>query len=107
MKLDSAITMRSDATRFDRRPGSFKGMLAGLWGHPRRTGFIAFNLFVVLAFLASRSLTAGVAQAGLAGVPNVVLGYAGMTFVTIAWAIAWGAWAGRQTNLWLHNRAKA
>lgn len=78
--------------------------LALLWRHPRWTGFIAFNVVVVAAFFGFRGFALTMSHAGPGGIPNVILGYAGMTFLAVAWAIAWGAWAARQTNLWLRKR---
>ena len=66
---------------------------AYFWRHPRRTGFIIFNLIVLAAFIAWGAFTASMSREGIAGVPNVMLGYTGMTFLAIAWIAGWIAWA--------------
>ncbi len=66
---------------------SFAG---GLLRHPRRLGFIAFNLIVLV--LVVLWLTA-VPEAGIADLPNFALANVGMVFVLTAWIIAWLAWA--------------
>jgi hypothetical protein len=66
--------------------------LAYLWRHPRRTGFIAFNVVVLAALVAWGLFTQDMAREGIAGVPNVMLGYAGMAFMGLAWAVGWVAW---------------
>ncbi|HEX4298072.1 MAG TPA: hypothetical protein VHZ56_08610 [Devosia sp.] len=62
------------------------------WRHPRRTGFIVFNLVVIAALLGWAEFTKGMTQEGIAGVPNVMLGYTGMGFVLVAWIVGWLAW---------------
>lgn len=66
--------------------------LAYLWRHPRRTGFIAFNAVVLAALVIWGAFTQSMAQEGMAGIPNVMLGYAGMAFMALAWAVGWIAW---------------
>jgi hypothetical protein len=65
---------------------------AFLLRHPRRTGFIAFNL-VVLALLVAWAL-AGPRdlEAGVADLPNWVLGHVGMALLLATWVVAWLAW---------------
>jgi hypothetical protein len=61
--------------------------------HPRRLGFVVFNLIalaLVVLWLTTRSDNA---EAGLAGLPNVVLTSAGMAVVLAVWVGAWIAWA--------------
>lgn len=58
--------------------------------HPRRLGFIAFNLIVVI--LVALWLSAA-PEAGLADLPNFALANVGMVFVLAAWVITWLAWA--------------
>jgi hypothetical protein len=66
--------------------------LAYFWRHPRRTGFIAFNLVALVAFVAWGAFTADMSNEGIAGVPNLMLGYTGMMLLGIAWVVAWLAW---------------
>lgn len=63
------------------------------WRHPRRTGFIAFNIIAIGLFVAWGAFTADMSREGLAGVPNVMLGYTGMAFLAVAWVAGWIAWA--------------
>jgi hypothetical protein len=63
-----------------------------LWRHPRRTGFIAFNALVVVTVLCWALFTKDF-EGGLAGVPNLMLGYTGMWLLLVAWAGGWIAWA--------------
>jgi hypothetical protein len=58
--------------------------------HPRRLGFIAFNLVVLV--LVALWLTAA-PEGGLADLPNFAVANVGMVFVLTAWVIAWLAWA--------------
>lgn len=67
--------------------------LAYLWHHPRRTGFIAFNLVAIALFISWGAFTASMTNDGLAGIPNLMLGYTGMAFLVLAWVAGWGAWA--------------
>ena len=62
------------------------------WRHPRRTGFILFNVAVLAALAAWGSFTNNIGHDGLAGVPNLMLGYTGMGFLIVAWIAAWVAW---------------
>ena len=62
------------------------------WRHPRRTGFILFNVAVLAALVAWGSFTNSIGHDGLAGVPNLMLGYTGMGFLIVAWIAAWVAW---------------
>lgn len=64
-----------------------------LWRHPRRWGFIAFNV-VALALVVSWLVATqdDVETIGVFGLPYYALGYVGMTFLVIAWLIAWAAW---------------
>jgi hypothetical protein len=66
--------------------------LAYLWRHPRRTGFIAFNAIVLVLLAAWGAFTTDMTREGIAGVPNVMLGYAGMTFLAVTWVVGWIAW---------------
>lgn len=66
--------------------------LAFLWRHPRRTGFIALNVIVLVAFIAWGAFTADMSSEGLGGVPNAMLGYTGMALLIVLWIVAWIAW---------------
>ena len=57
--------------------------------HPRRLGFIAFNIVVIVLVLA---WLAWAPKAGFADLPNFALANTGMVFVMLAWVIAWVAW---------------
>ncbi len=67
--------------------------LAHLWRHPRRTGFIALNVIVLVAFVAWGAFTSDMTNEGIGGVPNVILGYTGMALLIAVWIVAWAAWA--------------
>lgn len=67
--------------------------LAYLWRHPRRTGFITLNLLVLVTFVAWGIFTHEMSKEGIGGVPNVVLGYTGLTLLVVVWIAAWLAWA--------------
>lgn len=67
--------------------------LTYLWRHPRRTGFIILNLIVLAAFLGWGTFTTEMAKEGLGGLPNVMLGYTGMTLLLVLWIVSWLAWA--------------
>lgn len=67
--------------------------LAYLWRHPRRTGFIALNIVVLVAFVGWGTFTANMADEGIGGLPNVMLGYTGMALLLVVWVAAWIAWA--------------
>lgn len=66
--------------------------IAFFWRHPRRTGFIILNLLVLVAFLGWGAFTADMRKEGLGGLPNVMLGYTGMTLLVVLWVVAWLAW---------------
>lgn len=67
--------------------------LAYLWRHPRRTGFILFNLVALALFVAWGAFTANMRNEGLGGIPNVMLGYTGLAILVVLWLGAWLAWA--------------
>ena len=64
-----------------------------LWRHPRRWGFIAFNILAFAALVgwlvASHN---DMETLGVFGLPYYALGYLGITFLMLAWIAAWGAW---------------
>jgi hypothetical protein len=64
-----------------------------LWRHPRRTGFIALNIIVLVAFLAWGTFTTDMSNEGIGGLPNVMLGYTGMALLLVLWIVSWLAWA--------------
>lgn len=64
-----------------------------IWRHPRRWGFIAFNLIAVAALVSWIVATRNdVENLGVFGLPYYALGYLGMSFLAIAWIAAWVAW---------------
>jgi len=63
--------------------------LPALPRHPRRLGFLMFNLVVAILVVA---WLVGTPKDGLADLPNFALANAFMLFVLLAWAIAWLAW---------------
>lgn len=67
--------------------------LTYFWRHPRRTGFIAFNVLALALFVAWGAYTADMSHDGLASVPSVMLGYTGMAFLAVIWIVGWIAWA--------------
>jgi hypothetical protein len=69
--------------------------------HPRRLGFIAFNIVAVA--LAAVWLTTRVdnAEAGLAGLPNVAITTAAMLVLAAIWAATWIAWG---SMVWARRR---
>jgi hypothetical protein len=73
-----------------------------LWRHPRRTGFIIFNVVVVAILLGWAQLTGRMSQQGIAGVPNIMLGYTGMALMLLALIVGWIAWAVMVTSRHAH-----
>jgi hypothetical protein len=64
-----------------------------LWRHPRRWGFIAFNLIAVAVLVSWIVATQNdAANLGVMGLPYYALGYLGMAFLVVAWIAAWVAW---------------
>lgn len=64
----------------------------GLLRHPRRLGFIAFNL-IALALVVTWFMTrSDSVDAGVAGLPNYVLTTAGIVVLVIVWVGSWVAW---------------
>lgn len=57
--------------------------------HPRRLGFIAFNLIVLVLVVLWLTATP---ETDLADLPNFALANVGMVFVLTAWVISWLAW---------------
>jgi len=67
-------------------------MIKALFRHPRRLGFIAFNLLIVVLLALQSNAGAEVADAELLALPNLVVGYLGTTFLLTVWAVGWIAW---------------
>ena len=64
-----------------------------LWRHPRRTGFIIFNLVVIGLLLVWAQFSGSIASEGLGGLPYLMLGYTGMGLAILALLVGWIAWA--------------
>jgi len=64
-----------------------------VWRHPRRWGFLIFNI-ICIALVAIWSVKALhlVEDIGVFGLPVLALESLGITFVVIAWVVAWIAW---------------
>lgn len=78
-----------------------------LWRHPRRTGFIIFNSVVIILLVGWGVFTSQMSREGMAGLPNVMLGYTGMALLIVAWIIGWIAWAVMVTSRHMHHVAPA
>ena len=64
-----------------------------IWRHPRRWGFIAFNVLALAAVVSWILVTQNdVETLGVFGLPYYALGYVGIAFLVIAWLAAWVAW---------------
>lgn len=78
--------------------------LPALPRHPRRLGFILFNLVVLalaVAWLGSAP------EGGLADLPNFALANVGMVFLLAAWVIAWLAWGVLVLRRWHLRQRRA
>jgi hypothetical protein len=64
-----------------------------IFRHPRRLGFIAFNL-IALAVLVSWVVVTqdDIETLGIFGLPYYALGYLGIFFLIVAWVGSWLAW---------------
>jgi hypothetical protein len=60
--------------------------------HPRRFGFIIFNLAALAIFVSWIVLTQDAGTLGVLGLPYYALGYLGMAILAITWVVAWIAW---------------
>jgi hypothetical protein len=60
--------------------------------HPRRLGFIGFNLAALALVVVWAVTRSDSAEAGLAGLPNVVLSTGAIVVIAIVWLGAWLAW---------------
>ena len=64
-----------------------------MWRHPRRWGFIAFNLIAFAILVAWIVVTRqGTDSPEVFDLPYYALGYVGMAFLVVAWIAAWIAW---------------
>ena len=70
-----------------------KRALLYLWRHPRRTGFLTFNIVVLVLLLGWAMFTNDMSRQVEGGLPNVVLGYTGMALAVVALIVGWIAWA--------------
>jgi hypothetical protein len=84
-----------------------KRALLYLWRHPRRTGFIIFNLVVVAILFAWAFITNDMSRQGVAGLPNVALGYTSMGIAIVVLIAGWIAWAVMVTRRHAHLAALA
>lgn len=66
--------------------------LGSLFRHPRRLGFAAFNLLILLLLALRSTAEPAKTEAGLLDLPNLVVSYVGTTFLLAAWALGWLAW---------------
>ena len=60
--------------------------------HPRRFGFIIFNVICVVLLVAWLGLRATSVDAGIAGLPNFAITTAGILVLGLVWAGSWIAW---------------
>ena len=67
--------------------------LADYIRHPRRLGFVAFNLIALALIVLWLMTRTDSAEAGLLGLPNVVLTTVGMAILLAVWIGVWVAWA--------------
>lgn len=64
-----------------------------IWRHPRRWGFITFNVLALVALVSWIFATQNdVETLGVFGLPYYALGYVGIAFLVVAWIGAWIAW---------------
>lgn len=63
-----------------------------LFRHPRRLGFVAFNLLIIVLLALQSNAGTPMPEAGLFELPNLIVGYLGTTFLLIVWAAGWIAW---------------
>ena len=73
-----------------------------LWRHPRRTGFIVFNLVVIALLLVWAQFSGSMAAEGIGGLPYVMLGYTGMGLAVLSLHVGWIAWAVMVTSRHAH-----
>ena len=64
-----------------------------IFRHPRRLGFIAFNIIALALLISWIVVTQDDAETlGVFGLPYFALGYLGIGFLVLAWIVAWVAW---------------
>ena len=72
--------------------------------HPRRLGFIAFNIIAIALAAVWLMTRTDNAEAGLAGLPNVAVTTAAILVLAAVWAATWIAWG---SMVWArHRRAR-
>ena len=69
--------------------------------HPRRTGFIAFNIIAAGLFVLAFGISVTGGAEGVAAIPNMVLGTTAMVVIAVVWAATWIAWG---WMVWLRRR---
>jgi hypothetical protein len=69
--------------------------------HPRRFGFIIFNLAALIVMAAWLMIRWDSAEAGLAGLPNLALTTAGVLVLAAIWIGSWVAWG---AMVWSRHR---
>ena len=67
-------------------------IIARLWRHPRRLGFILANIVFVGLSVWWGNATAEPAGDGVGGILDSLLGITGMTILLLAWFGLWTAW---------------
>jgi uncharacterized membrane protein YhdT len=64
-----------------------------IFRHPRRLGFIAFNIIALALLIGWIVVTQNDAETlGVFGLPFYAMGYLGIGFLVLAWIVAWIAW---------------
>ncbi|HEV7276962.1 MAG TPA: hypothetical protein VGN80_11795 [Devosiaceae bacterium] len=67
-------------------------MIRALFRHPRRLGFVAFNVLIIVLLALQSNAGSEVPEASLYELPNLIVGYLGTTFLLTVWAGGWVAW---------------
>lgn len=75
-----------------------------MWSHPRRTGFLVFNVIVIVLLIAWGAFTANMSEGGISALPNLMLGYTGMALLAVAWIVGWIAWGYMVVNRHAHHQ---
>jgi hypothetical protein len=60
--------------------------------HPRRIGFVIFNVLVAATLVWWALFTSQWYDDGIAGIPNLVLGLSGVVLLIALWVGGWVAW---------------
>ena len=74
-------------------PLTLRELAQRLWTHPRRLGFILFNVGTIAAIIIWGVMTENLRGEGLAAVPMAMLGIAGIAVLIGVLAGVWIAWA--------------